>query len=359
MRDLTDRALDTANSLGAGYADVRIVRRLEESISVKSGRLEGVASGESEGFGVRVLVDGAWGFAASHTISTWPKPTASRPSRSGSRGPRRRPSGPVRARRPAAGPRPLRDAARGGPVRGAARAQDRRPDGRGPGRRRGPWRHLHRVVVRGAARGEDVRGVRRQLHRAGHHPPRRGRRGQRDRGRRAPAPQLPGPGRRVAGGRLRVHPRARPRRQRRAPRRGGRGPADRAAMPGRDHDRHPRPQPALQPGPRELRPSDRAGSRLRHGGVVRRDELPDHGQARRGLPLRLGSRDDRGRRHLALRDGHVRLGRRGRRRTVRAAHPGRDPGGLPDVAARRRRGSDGQSAAPCAPMAGTGSRSSG
>jgi len=68
MRDLTDRALDTATQLGAAYADVRIVRRQEESIAVKSGRLEGVASSESEGFGVRVLVDGAWGFASSHRL---------------------------------------------------------------------------------------------------------------------------------------------------------------------------------------------------------------------------------------------------------------------------------------------------
>ena len=65
MRDLTDRALDTASVLGAGYADVRVVRRRDESIDIKTGRVEGVASGESEGFGVRVLVDGAWGFASS------------------------------------------------------------------------------------------------------------------------------------------------------------------------------------------------------------------------------------------------------------------------------------------------------
>lgn len=70
MRDLTDRALDTATVLGARYADVRVVRRLEESIAVKTGRVEGVASGESEGFGVRVLVDGAWGFASSHILTT-------------------------------------------------------------------------------------------------------------------------------------------------------------------------------------------------------------------------------------------------------------------------------------------------
>ena len=68
MRDLTDRAIDTAAALGATYADVRIVHRRDESLSVKSGRLEGVADSESEGFGVRVLVDGAWGFASSHRL---------------------------------------------------------------------------------------------------------------------------------------------------------------------------------------------------------------------------------------------------------------------------------------------------
>ena len=70
MRDLTNRALDTATALGASYADVRVIRRIEESINIKSTRVEGVQSGETEGFGVRVLVDGAWGFAASHHLST-------------------------------------------------------------------------------------------------------------------------------------------------------------------------------------------------------------------------------------------------------------------------------------------------
>jgi len=68
MRDLSDRALDTATSRGAEYADVRVVRRRDESVAIKTGRVEGVASGESEGFGVRVLVDGAWGFASSHRL---------------------------------------------------------------------------------------------------------------------------------------------------------------------------------------------------------------------------------------------------------------------------------------------------
>jgi TldD protein len=69
MRELTERALDTATSLGATYADTRVVRRVDESIAIKTGRVEGVASGESEGFGVRVIVDGAWGFASSHVLT--------------------------------------------------------------------------------------------------------------------------------------------------------------------------------------------------------------------------------------------------------------------------------------------------
>ncbi|HYN48870.1 MAG TPA: DNA gyrase modulator, partial [Candidatus Nanopelagicales bacterium] len=69
MHEITDPALDTARVRGASYADVRVVRRREESIDVKSGRLAGVLSHETEGFGVRVLVDGAWGFASSHRLT--------------------------------------------------------------------------------------------------------------------------------------------------------------------------------------------------------------------------------------------------------------------------------------------------
>jgi TldD protein len=68
MRDLTQRALDTATQQGASYADVRVVRRNDERIAVKSGVVEGVAVGEDEGFGVRVVVDGAWGFASASRL---------------------------------------------------------------------------------------------------------------------------------------------------------------------------------------------------------------------------------------------------------------------------------------------------
>jgi TldD protein len=67
-RDLTDRALDAATAAGADYADVRLVHHEDESIAVKTGRVEAVASGESEGLGIRVLVHGAWGFAATNRL---------------------------------------------------------------------------------------------------------------------------------------------------------------------------------------------------------------------------------------------------------------------------------------------------
>ncbi|MDA8216639.1 MAG: TldD/PmbA family protein [Dehalococcoidales bacterium] len=68
MRDLTDRALNTAQVLGASYADVRVVRRQVQTITVKNGRVEGLSTGESQGFGARVVVDGAWGFASSFKL---------------------------------------------------------------------------------------------------------------------------------------------------------------------------------------------------------------------------------------------------------------------------------------------------
>src|SRR3989304_5519203 len=66
MRDLALRALDTARSQGAHYSDVRVLRQLAESVTVRLQNVEGLTYDESAGFGVRVLVDGYWGFASSH-----------------------------------------------------------------------------------------------------------------------------------------------------------------------------------------------------------------------------------------------------------------------------------------------------
>jgi len=65
VKDLIERALDAAQRGGAGYADVRVVERETEGLTVKNGALEAATSNSSAGFGVRVLVDGAWGFSSS------------------------------------------------------------------------------------------------------------------------------------------------------------------------------------------------------------------------------------------------------------------------------------------------------
>jgi len=63
------RALDTATARGADYADVRFGAVHDEHVEVRNGVVSGLADSESFGFSVRVLRDGAWGFASSADIS--------------------------------------------------------------------------------------------------------------------------------------------------------------------------------------------------------------------------------------------------------------------------------------------------
>lgn len=69
MRQLVADALEAARSAGASYADARVVETKREGISVRTGRVEGVESGESLGIGVRVIADGAWGFAGTSDLA--------------------------------------------------------------------------------------------------------------------------------------------------------------------------------------------------------------------------------------------------------------------------------------------------
>ncbi|OGO41319.1 MAG: peptidase C69 [Chloroflexi bacterium RBG_16_58_14] len=64
-----DRALDLARLRGAQFTDVRVVHNRTQGISVKDGVVESLNSSESLGFGVRVLVNGAWGFASSRELT--------------------------------------------------------------------------------------------------------------------------------------------------------------------------------------------------------------------------------------------------------------------------------------------------
>jgi TldD protein len=56
--------VDAARGRGAQYADARWVEREQTSVAVKDGELEGVERSGDRGIGLRVLVRGSWGFAA-------------------------------------------------------------------------------------------------------------------------------------------------------------------------------------------------------------------------------------------------------------------------------------------------------
>ncbi len=66
---LAEIALSTAKQLGATYADIRINRYRNESISTREQQVQQVKRTQSFGFGVRVLAQGAWGFAASRHVT--------------------------------------------------------------------------------------------------------------------------------------------------------------------------------------------------------------------------------------------------------------------------------------------------
>src|SRR2546423_15134810 len=63
MRDVLPDLMDAAAGR-SDYADVRHVRSSAETVSTRNGRVELVRHWEEEGFGVRVRIGGAWGFAA-------------------------------------------------------------------------------------------------------------------------------------------------------------------------------------------------------------------------------------------------------------------------------------------------------
>ena len=64
MLHVAKEAVEAARAAGANYADARFVHEESESITVRNQEMEGIDRATSEGVGVRVLVDGYWGFAA-------------------------------------------------------------------------------------------------------------------------------------------------------------------------------------------------------------------------------------------------------------------------------------------------------
>ena len=67
--ELAELALGKAERLGVSYVDVRVGEIMREEITVKNGVPEEVSLSQEGGFGVRVILDGAWGFASSIELS--------------------------------------------------------------------------------------------------------------------------------------------------------------------------------------------------------------------------------------------------------------------------------------------------
>ena len=68
-KQLADIAMNAARSKGATYADVRIGRYLNQFVVTREKRVQNIANTESFGVGIRVIANGAWGFAASNNVT--------------------------------------------------------------------------------------------------------------------------------------------------------------------------------------------------------------------------------------------------------------------------------------------------
>jgi TldD protein len=68
-RELALRAIDAAKSAGADYADCRISSARSQNIGTRERRVTNIGDNETFGFGVRVMVGGSWGFAASSELT--------------------------------------------------------------------------------------------------------------------------------------------------------------------------------------------------------------------------------------------------------------------------------------------------
>jgi TldD protein len=65
---MAENAVDIAVQRGASYADIRILYTEREDILIRNGQIAEMDLSEDIGLGIRVLVDGAWGFASSAKV---------------------------------------------------------------------------------------------------------------------------------------------------------------------------------------------------------------------------------------------------------------------------------------------------
>jgi len=69
IKELMMTGLTAAKAAGAGYADVRIGRQRQNFVFTREQQIQNVVDTDSMGCGIRALVDGTWGFAATRFLT--------------------------------------------------------------------------------------------------------------------------------------------------------------------------------------------------------------------------------------------------------------------------------------------------
>jgi TldD protein len=69
MKEVAGWGLNVCHARGVQFADLRVVDEQQRALATKNGKIGHVADSQSLGLGIRVLADGAWGFAATEDLT--------------------------------------------------------------------------------------------------------------------------------------------------------------------------------------------------------------------------------------------------------------------------------------------------
>jgi TldD protein len=69
LKEYTDLVLNVASEAGASFSDMRIVEERQNRVYVQRRSLKNVDETESFGYGIRILLNGAWGFASNTCLT--------------------------------------------------------------------------------------------------------------------------------------------------------------------------------------------------------------------------------------------------------------------------------------------------
>ena len=69
MEDILEWLVEEAKSKGCSFSEARFVRRTSSYIRAQDGRIEELSQRELAGVGIRVIIDGAWGFASTASLT--------------------------------------------------------------------------------------------------------------------------------------------------------------------------------------------------------------------------------------------------------------------------------------------------